>query len=154
MYISLKPSIYFVGSQVNLGVVWSRGGSNHYFGCNLYSHIKLSMDSCWMGDHIKSSKVSSWMGDQIKRRIPLNILNNLTIILKHMHQLETPTYVVGSWSTWGHLGYSKSGQGLCRFNDTRFQFLLFHRSPPLHCMKFKQVQWEAHIPFSGITELM
>ena len=72
MYINLKPSIYFVGSQVNLGS-YGVVVSQIIILIQPLQHIKLSMDSCWMGDHIKSSKVSSWMGDQIKRRIPLNI---------------------------------------------------------------------------------
>ena len=72
MYISLKPSIYFVGSQVNVGSYGVVVGQIIIL-IQPLSHIKLSMDSCWMGDHIKSSKVSSWMGDQIKTRIPLNI---------------------------------------------------------------------------------
>ena len=72
MYINLKPSIYFVGSQVNLGSYGVVVGQIIIL-IQPLKHIKLSMDICWMGDHIKSSKVSSWMGDQIKRRIPLNI---------------------------------------------------------------------------------
>ena len=45
----------------------------------------------------------------------LSILNSLTIILKHMHELETPTYVVGSKINLGSLGILQMRAGFVSF---------------------------------------
>ena len=45
----------------------------------------------------------------------LSILNSLTIILKHMHELETPTYVVGSKINLGSLGILQKRTGFVSF---------------------------------------
>ena len=45
----------------------------------------------------------------------LSILNSLTIILKHMHELETPTYVVESKINLGSLGILQKRAGFVSF---------------------------------------
>ena len=63
----------------------------------------------------------------------LSILNSLTIILKHMHQLETPTYVVGSNVNHGSLGILQERAGFVSFQRHTILVLTLPLSAARYC---------------------
>ena len=130
MHIYQIDTIYRSNRSKNSsGVIWGHRGSKGHFqlkGCNssmLPSMILRHMVYAWDPLPMLWGQIPTWghLGSQGSKGhfhqncSNLSILNSLTIILKHMHELETPTYVVGSKINLGSLGILQKRAGFVSF---------------------------------------
>ena len=112
MHIYQIDTIYRSNRSKNSsGVIWGhRGSKGHKTHTCVYAWDPLPMLCGQIPSWSQGSK-----GHFHQNCSNLSILNSLTIILKHMHELETPTYVVGSKINLGSLGILQKRAGFVSF---------------------------------------